>query len=364
MTALPYCRVSVEGQEITDLVHRCELDESDELADQARLTLGDANLVLSDVLHEGLAIEIDLGRDDEHAIVFRGVVTGVEAHFPSHGSATLDLTAADSLILLSLKAQTKRWWNTTVSQIVSDIAVANGLRPGTIAPVHDEQFDDARPAQQVIETDLAFLQRLARLYDAKLYIDHGEPTDTLNLVATTSLMEAEPIDQMLVFNGNMSDFRVAFDSSATATEQSLVSTDPQTGEVVELSERIAESGEASWTPDPGRVALGGGDRLAGLLGQSAAKRAALTDYWRVPARVAAVPARPSSDGSRTFGDRARKLGQRGRGRTTGNIWLRPRKRVRIEGYGGRWSGPWYLAGVRHVLDLDERDFVTSFTCTR
>jgi hypothetical protein len=364
MTELPYCRVSVEGQEITDLVHRCELDESDERADQARLTLGDANLVLSDVLHEGLAVEVDLGRADEHAIVFRGVVTGVEAHFPSHGAATVDLTAADNLILLSLKAQTKRWWNTTVSQIVSDIAVANGLRPGTIAPAHDEQFDDARPAQQVVETDLAFLQRLARLYDAKLYIDHGEPTDTLNLVSTTSLMEAEPIDELLVFNGNMEDFRVAFDASATATEQSLVSTDPQTGEVVTLSERIAESGEASWTPDPGRVALGDGDRLAGLLGQSAAKRASLTDYWRVPARVAGVPARPSSDGSSTFGDRARKLGQRGRGRTAGNIWLRPRTRVRIEGYGGRWSGPWYLAGVRHVLDLDDRDFVTSFTCTR
>jgi hypothetical protein len=303
MTALPYCRVSVEGQEITDLVHRCELDESDERADQARLTLGDANLVLSDVLHEGLAVEID-------------------------------------------------------------IAVANGLRPGTIAPAHDEPFDDARPAQQVIETDLAFLQRLARLYDAKLYIDHGEPTDTLNLVSTTSLMEAEPIDELLVFNGNMEDFRVSFDSSATATEQSLVSTDPQTGDVVTLSERIAESGEVSWTPDPGRVALGDGDRLAGLLGQSASKRATLTDYWRVPARVAGVPARPSSDGSLTFGDRARKLGQRGRGRTAGNIWLRPRTRVRIEGYGGRWSGPWYLAGVRHVLDLDDRDFVTSFTCTR
>jgi hypothetical protein len=53
-----------------------------------------------------------------------------------------------------------------------------------------------------------------------------------------------------------------------------------------------------------------------------------------------------------------------RGRTSGSIWLRPRKRVTIRGYGGRWSGEWYLTRTRHLIQVAGRDYTTSFVCTR
>jgi hypothetical protein len=95
-----------------------------------------------------------------------------------------------------------------------------------------------------------------------------------------------------------------------------------------------------------------------------AKRAALRDFWRKSARVAGAPARPTSDQSQAYGDRSRRLGQSGRGRAKGSIWLRPRSRVSIVGHGGRWSGAWYLAQVRHELDMRRRSYLSAFVCTR
>jgi hypothetical protein len=46
------------------------------------------------------------------------------------------------------------------------------------------------------------------------------------------------------------------------------------------------------------------------------------------------------------------------------VWLRPRKRVEVIGYGGRWSGVWYLARVRHELDIQRRRYVSSFVGVR
>lgn len=361
-----FCVVKVEGEDVTDLVRRLELEESDSLADIVRLTLGDDNLVLGDVLHEGLSLEVDLGRPDEHSIVFRGLVTGVAMDLPGRRGPTVELVAADSLISLSLRAHTKRWWNSPVSGIVREIALANSLLPGRIEPEEDALVGEFAPEQQVEETDLAFLNRLAVRFDSKVFVEHKGATDSLSFVSTRKLLEAEPLDQRLVFNANIADFRAGFDAYATAGETHIVSTDPQTGKTVDLAEKLLVPTEATWTPDAARIArLGeGAARVAALLARAAAKRARVSEFWRVPPRVAGAPARTQTDRALTLGDRSRRLGQSARGRAAGSTLLRPRTRVRVEGVGGRWSGLWYLARTRHELELGRRTYMTSFLCTR
>src|SRR5262245_20740645 len=95
-----FVSVQVEGEEVGDLLDRLEVEESDSRAGLATLVLGDSYLVLADVLHEGLTVEIDLGWSDAHALIFRGPITGVRATYPSRGKATVEVQAADSLILL------------------------------------------------------------------------------------------------------------------------------------------------------------------------------------------------------------------------------------------------------------------------
>jgi hypothetical protein len=61
----------------------------------------------------------------------------------------------------------------------------------------------AAPEQQVEETDLAFLHRLADTFDSKVFVEQTGPTDSLSFVATRVLLEAEPVPQRLVFNANL-----------------------------------------------------------------------------------------------------------------------------------------------------------------
>ena len=361
-----FASVKVEGQELVDWALRVTVEESDQRADVARIVFGDANLVMCDVLHEGQTVELDIGRSDEHGIVFRGIATSVTATFPRVGAPFVELVAQDSLILLAMIPKTKRWGATTVSAIVRAVALANSLVAGTVAPGDDAAFPEERPAQQVAETDLAFLQRLARASDSKLYVDHSNPVDSLNLVSTQSLLNAAPLQQTLIFNSTLQDFRVGFDSWAADPEEHAVTVDPDSGDRVTVDETLFQPADVTWAPDPTHVArLGdGAARVTALVGASAGVRAQLRTFQRIPPRLAGLAARPGSEHSRVHGDRLRHRGQTGRGRASGSIWLRPRTMVQVLGYGGRWSGTWYLARVRHELDLVIRTYACSFTCTR
>ena len=361
-----FFHVTIEGEDVSDFLERLAVEESDAQADMAILTFGNRNLVWSDILHEGLTVEIDLGRGDAHALIFRGILTGIRPGFPGQGQPRVEVEAMDSLIHLGLQPKTRRWWNTTVSQMVRDMAQANGLGLGKIEPIEDAQIDELRPYTQIEETDLAFLFRLAQDYDAKLYVEHSDQGDTLHFVSTRNLIRAEPIEESLVFNANLEDFSPTFDAFATVPRVRLVTTDPQTGDRVEIQQDLAQTKDAAWIPDAERLArLGeGADRLSRLVAKTAPKREQLSQYWQLPPRAVGVASRSSSQRAGTFGDWGRRLGETATGRAVGSVWLRPRRRVVVEGYGGRWSGDWYLSEVKHQIDVSQRSYICSFKCTR
>jgi hypothetical protein len=97
-----FLSAKVEGEEVTDLLELIAVEENDSRADLATLTFGDSHLVLADILHEGLSVEVDLGRSDAHALILRGMIVGIRAYFPSRGRAQVEVQAVDSLIQLRL----------------------------------------------------------------------------------------------------------------------------------------------------------------------------------------------------------------------------------------------------------------------
>ncbi len=362
----PFFQVTIEGEDVSDYLERLEVEESDAQANMATLTFGDHSLVLSDILHEGATVEIDLGRD-VHALIFRGILTEIRAEFPSQGLPQVVVMAMENLIQLGLKPRTRIWRNTTVSQIVRDIAQDNGLRPGTIEPIEDAWIG-ARPYTQIEETDLAFLFRLAQDYDSKLYVDvkPDKPGDTLNFVSTRGLLKAEPIEESLVFNVNLENFSTTSSVFAPVQPRRLVTTDPQTGDRVEIQEELAQTQDAAWVPNADRLArLGdGADRLTCLVAKTEPKRERLSQFWQVPPRAVGAASRSAAQHGGTFGDSARRLGQTATGRAVGSVWLQPCCLVEVEDYGGRWSGNWYLSEVKHQIDVRQRSYLCSFTCTR
>ena len=49
-----FVEVTIEGEVLTDLLESVLVEESDTQTDMAMLTFGNSDLVLSDILHEGL----------------------------------------------------------------------------------------------------------------------------------------------------------------------------------------------------------------------------------------------------------------------------------------------------------------------
>lgn len=358
-----FLSVKIEGQEMFPLTRRVEVEEHDSQADFATIHFGDSNLILADILHEGLAVEIDLGQPDEHALVFRGQITGLRCFYPAKGTPLVSIEAGDSSIAMSLQFRTKQWVDSTVADIVQSIAAANGLRPGK---VESPDTDTSAPRNQVDETDLGFLHRLAKEYDCKVFVDAGDSADTLNFVESATLLSADPLDTPLTFQQNLREFSAEFEAFAASPKVTLATTDPLSGEDVAIEKDLVQPSKAAWIPDPARIARLGDSAAAvtQLIAQTAAKRATLTDFWRVPQRVAGAGASKAADEGGALGDGARLLGQKGRGRAYGSVYLRPRRNVKIEGYGGRWSDNWYLSRVRHELDVDQGQYMTDFVCTR
>jgi phage protein D len=361
-----YLSVKLQGQDVSDLVLRARVEESDTQADLATLVFGNSDLILSDVLGEGLSVEIDLGTTDEHGVVFRGSVTSLRASFPLRGPAEVELQAIDTLIQLGLQPKTKRWSNTTLSEMVRETALGYGLLPGQIAPDEDVLISDDRPRQQVELTDLAFLRALAREYDCKLFVDHPAGPDTLNFVSTKQLVGGAPISITLAYGGNVSDFQVEANVAAGDPKRRLVSTDPDTGETVQMERDLVGLTDLAWAPDPARIAAAGAaaTRAGALMTSFAPAYATLAAGLRVAPRQAGAPARPSSQTADLGGDWARRLGMTGRGRAGGSVWLRPRKPVTLTGFGGRWSGAWYIARVRHDIDVARNRYTCDFVCTQ
>ncbi|HET6339859.1 MAG TPA: contractile injection system protein, VgrG/Pvc8 family [Polyangiales bacterium] len=361
-----YLSATLEGEETRGLLRAVSVEESDRRASLATLVFGDSDLVLGDIVQEGLTVQIDLGVPDSHAVVFRGPITGLDVRYPAAETATVRVQALDSLAQLAFRYETKRWWNTTLSQVVTELATRHGMRPGTVTPTRDATFSEARPLQQVEESDLAFLQRLGKEHGCRVYVDHPEGPDALNFVSIANLVNEPPLPGALRFNDTLFDFSAQFEAFATDPAEDLVTTDPETGERVALTTQLASATDAQWVPDASRIARLGADAAAvtALVAKAAAKRASLADFWRNPPRAAGSASRATADTSGTHGDPARRLGQTARGRIAGNALLRPRKRITLEGCGGRWSGAWNVASVRHTIDLRTNTFDSHFVATR
>lgn len=362
MAGLP-TNLTIEGEPLMDLVRAVTLEEGDAGADQATLLLDDPAGALLDVLQEGMAVTLDLGSERGHARVFSGVLTHLSGRYAGTGSGVVEVQALDSLILLSGPPRTRRFSDAALSDIVRQIAREGGLRAGRIEVHGDPIYSALRPCLQLEETDLAFLGRLAREHDCRLYAEH-EDGDTLHFLSAELLLEADPIEVKLVLGANLAEFQVSFDAFAVAARRRLVTTDVDTGERIERSRErpLAEA----WTPDIGRMARLGADaaRMGALFTKGESRRAQATAAWSAAPRELGPGAGKLSDRGGVRGDAARWRGQSGRGQAAGDVLLRPRRRVLVEGCGGRWSGAWYLAQVTHEMDRARRSYTCSVVCTR
>jgi uncharacterized protein len=114
----------------------------------------------------GKEIEVSLGPPGDERIVFKGVISALEADFDEGRAPRVVALAEDALMKLRMTRRSKSYENVSDADIASQIAGEHGLSPDTAAdgPTYDV-------VQQWNTSDLAFLRERARLVQAEVWVD-------------------------------------------------------------------------------------------------------------------------------------------------------------------------------------------------
>jgi len=305
-----------------------------ELADQD-LTHPDATWADADLFAPGGEAEILLGYTGKLATLMKGEITGLEPEFKSGELPRLVVRGHDRRHRLLRGRNTRSFTQVKDSDVAGQIAQAAGLTA--------QATDTATTLDYVLQhnqTDLEFLQERARRLGFEVAIDdktllfrpHGNTaSEALTLARDTDLLEFHP----------------------------RLTTLGQVGKVMvqgwSAKDKEAITGQAA-AGDEGTT-MGGADA-----GSKAADKA-------FGAAVAAVVDRPVA--SKDEADKI-ALGQlqgtalsyvSGEGMVIGRTDLVAGAVIKIEGFGRRFSGLYYVTAARHSF-LPQRGYRTAFTVRR
>ena len=366
---VPYYRVMMQGEDITGWVSGVSVVEDDHQADHVSITIPDPRMIYADALFEGSLVEVDAGyaEPNQHALMIRALITKVTLSYPESGIPTLTLEGEDKSILMGLKEKKALWRNMTVTAAVRKIAGPYFKKiQATLSP--DPQI--VPPINQDGKTDLAFLQELAQKYHAKCFVELDETGEevlyflperrivTLRRPETLILRYRRGPDSALI------SFAPAFDSGYIDRLKEINDIDdkgrkiknkdkPQTDIVVgPLPDDVVGRANSADRPIIRKLYdLGKASKLE-LQKTLTAKRTTV-------GKVAANQTELDAENDALEG---RRLGMTATGTTFGNIWLRAKSKLTIDGVNARFSGDWYVSSVTHKLDTG--GYKTDFKCVR
>lgn len=376
-----FFKVEITAQSASyDLSHdltSITVEEDDSLADKATVVVPDPFTVFSYALQEGMDVEIDLGYIDGHSVIFRGLITKVDAEFPENAVPTVTITAFDNIIRMGLRKRNRPWTETDLKAIVTSIANEAGytlpftridLPPGG-NPTYTENG-----IRQCEQTDLAFLHDLAKAQHCKVFVDSTDAGDVFNFIAEQKLMDAEPATKLFYNRCGVENELLSFSVKSDVTRRKRpkvhASIDPETGKETETKQSLDTPLSLIGNPFD--------ENLAELSARHPAKAAALSGLMTAAGSafdkifedtgeeerevIAGLHSSQKLKKETAPQESTATEGVTGEGVTAGNKDLRAKRNVQIEAVGGRFSGKWYLSQIRHVVNGS--GYRTHFTCSR
>lgn len=366
---VPYFSVVVEGQDITPWVSSVQVVEDDRLADNMTLTVNDPRMTYADALMEGCVAEVDLGYAEpgQHALLLRALITKIESSYPENGVPQLKIKGEDKSIEMGLVEKKKNWTSTTVNGIVKKIA-----KPYHFADVVANLSPDPRVTRenQDAKTDLAFLQDLAKKYQAKCFVELNEnEEEVLYFIPDRRILHLNRADTLVLryrqgVGSNLMTFSPAFDASFI-------------DRVREVND-IDEGGQQVNTPPPppvevfiwplapdltSRASRADMDRIDALYQVGVRAREKLQQELAKPKpKTGAVAANQQQLDDKAGSLESRRLGMSATGTTVGSIWVRAKCNVSITGVHERFAGDWYITSVTHTIDTS--GYRTDFKAVR
>lgn len=293
---------------------------------------GLADYVFEDgkVLKLGTSLEVYAGDIASPTEIFRGQITAIEGRFPRLGPPELVVLSEDALQNARMKRRTKTWDDTTLGDIVQEVASQLGL-----TAVADGLDANIGTQQQLNESDLQFLRRLLARYDAACQVVGTE-------LHACPRKDAQRNSLELDMNSQLREVRILADLSHQATKVTATGWDYQQGQTI-----TATSQTTSFGPGSGKS---GKDWLQQALKERSEHLGsfAALDHDDAQALVDAELAQ-----------RTRRFAV-ARGVTEGNPGLRVGSHLKLNGLGARFSNTYYVTETLHRFDT-ERGYETEFT---
>lgn len=374
-----YYRVSVSvsasgaSYDLSDDLSSLAVDQQEGQPDALTVEISDPYKVLSHAVQEGMDIEVELGTDDDHAIVFRGRIYKLDGSFPGDAAPSLKLQAYDARMRMGLRPRNRPFADMALSDIVREVA-----RSYFSTIEIDVEGDPTFPRngiRQKDKSDLAFLIELAETYGCVMYVTADDRGETLHFIAQYKVMKSDPA--VTVYYGRtdveygLRSFQSNVDAAQIQLPRTLSGIDYDSGEPTEI--QTAELLDAGRTEDaffdenftefradqPDKAAS-----LERLLGVADAARDLLRGDLGTSVR-SAVPTFITKAQQRAIADNQFSTslhGMRASGTADGIRKLVAQTSVEIKDVGGRFSGTWFLSQVRHVVD--NMGYRSEFECRR
>jgi uncharacterized protein len=352
------------------------IDESGNQPSMLTIQMSDPHHVFSSSFQEGMEVMVDLGDVEDHAIIFRGHIYKVDQDFPKSGVPTLTLRAYDRSMKMGLRKRNRIWQDVTLKEIVEQIAKKGGYGFNTVKV--DEQANPefkGNGIRQQDETDLAFLRRLAGLFDYEMFVTVTEQEDILNFLYQYNIMKADPAVTLYYdrcgVEYRLLSFQPSVDVSKIQLPRIYAGIDYYSGTPIEKQtkefdhEIKNEDAYFDENMDEFRKAHADkADQLKEVIDAAAEVQKNLCkelgNVRREPVEGFSTPEILKARAEKQFNSSLQ--GMRASGTSTGNRKLLAHTCLEILNVGKRFSGKWYLAQVSHVLD--KQGYTCTFQCQR
>jgi Bacteriophage probable baseplate hub protein len=283
----------------------------------------------------GKEFAVEFGPPGSQSQVFKGRITGIEAHFPSAADPLLTVLAEDRFQDLRMERRTRSFADVSDSDVFSQIASQHGLSPQV-----DVDGPTYRVLTQVNQSDLAFLRERAAAIDAEVWVDDRTLHAQSRTRRNTSTVE-------LKYGRTLLEFSALADLSHQRTSVRVSGWD-----VAGKSALDEEAGESVVSAE-----LDGKRSGASVLGQALAER-----NERVTSSVPLSQPEAKALAEARYRARARRF-VTGRGAADGTPSLRIGSTLDLTGLGDLFDGKYYVRLARHTFDL-ENGYRTSFEVER
>lgn len=370
-----------KGFDLAPTVESAEVEDHDRAIDRARVVFDDAEAKIAPILREQVRVQISMGWTSEKAMIFEGIVMSHKTEALGGGQQRVTMTAYD-LSYLMKQGQPKilTFSSGTLSEALKAI-VGNYAKDGitlgkdngksNVVINPDPAFTTLVPLTKMqSQTDWDFIQKLARDYQSRAFVEVNNEQSQFYFVSETSLLKGDPMGTLHYCPGGggakLIEFKYERVGSGATPASTVTVIDPKTGDPVTQKADPPP-------PEPPLQVEPDADAETAQAAQITA--ASKPEDSRPKPVIAGEPSDPEKAARRTKQDPTRLLGFSGRGTAVGTVKLRAKGKVTIEGIAPWAEGDWYVHKVNHIFtriivkdknlkNQDRSTYQTKFSATR